>query len=214
MRCTCGKAFNPSCESHRFCSKQCREKEWRLNNPSQKGSERSVQCRGCSTDFVTTDSRKRFCSVDCRWRFFNGRRAVMKYESRTCPMCNTSFVPLQNAGVGRTYCSRKCRSKAHYKTWVSKNMKHGEKHRRTRCGLGEEAYSEMLAAQDGLCAICGCIETVLDRTGKPKKLSVDHCHTSITIRGLLCSSCNHGLGSFVDSPERLRAAAEYLERSR
>lgn len=52
-----------------------------------------------------------------------------------------------------------------------------------------------------VCAICGSAE----------KLRVDHCHEIGTIRGVLCNDCNLGLGRFYDSPERLRAAAEYLD---
>jgi hypothetical protein len=42
--------------------------------------------------------------------------------------------------------------------------------------------------------------------------TVDHCHTTNNLRGVLCRSCNFGLGHFKDSPERLEAAADYIRR--
>lgn len=71
-------------------------------------------------------------------------------------------------------------------------------------GLTPQAVEDMLAAQGGLCAICEVAEAV----------HVDHCHDSGRIRGLLCFRCNAALGQFDDVPERLRKAAEYLERHR
>lgn len=74
-----------------------------------------------------------------------------------------------------------------------------------RFGLSLEEYRRMLAAQKGLCKICGghC------RLGR--SLAVDHCHTTGKIRGLLCTDCNIGISRLQDRPDLLRAAAAYLE---
>lgn len=85
--------------------------------------------------------------------------------------------------------------------------------RRAMYRLPRGRYAEMVASQGGVCAICGRPES------DGRTLSVDHdhgcCPESVCgqcVRGLLCTACNHGLGKFLDSPELLRAAAEYLER--
>jgi hypothetical protein len=80
-----------------------------------------------------------------------------------------------------------------------------------RCfGIGLEQYSQILDAQDGKCAICRQPETQI-RNGRLKALSVDHCHDSGRVRGLLCCDCNQAIGKFKDDPSLLRKAAEYLE---
>jgi len=79
-------------------------------------------------------------------------------------------------------------------------------------GVGLAEYERLLAAQDGVCAICKRPETAINpRTGEPFLLAVDHDHTTGKIRGLLCMKENRGLGLFDDSIDRLRAAIAYLE---
>ena len=82
-----------------------------------------------------------------------------------------------------------------------------------RYGLTPERYAEMLEACAGCCESCGR-EFV-------KTPHIDHDHSCCPerkkscgscVRGLLCDNCNQGIGRFGDNPERLRKAAEYLER--
>jgi hypothetical protein len=82
-----------------------------------------------------------------------------------------------------------------------------------RFGLTKEQYDEMYGLYGGKCAICGRQEEATIR-GSKIRLSVDHCHETGAIRGLLCSFCNRALGGFKDSPELLESAKNYLLKSR
>lgn len=76
-----------------------------------------------------------------------------------------------------------------------------------RFSMSELDYETMFESQNGACAICSTTQSDLRR-----RLDIDHHHKTGQIRGLLCSACNTGIGTFRDSPGRLRAAAAYLER--
>lgn len=81
-------------------------------------------------------------------------------------------------------------------------------------GITPEEYDAMLAAQDGVCAICRRPESTIDyRSKKPQRLAVDHCHVTKAIRGLLCANCNRGLGGLKHDQDVLRAAIRYLDRT-
>lgn len=75
---------------------------------------------------------------------------------------------------------------------------------KTKYGLTRDAYDAMVKSQNGKCFICDEVTA----------LHIDHCHDIGTVRGLLCISCNRGLGYFKDKPELLKRAAAYLVRSR
>lgn len=74
-------------------------------------------------------------------------------------------------------------------------------------GINYYEYRKMLDGQSGKCAIC-C------KYVSSKRLAVDHCHKTGAVRGLLCSACNTGLGSFRDNVDYLQKAIGYLEFSR
>lgn len=78
-------------------------------------------------------------------------------------------------------------------------------------GISEEDYNSMLLKQNHSCAICNKPESCLDRTGKIKSLSIDHCHATDKNRSLLCQRCNTMIGMALDDPSILIAGAEYLE---
>lgn len=75
---------------------------------------------------------------------------------------------------------------------------------RARYGMEFEDYIGLRNRQDNKCAICGGNPP----NGRKKHLSVDHCHETGIIRGLLCTRCNTALGWFEIHQERVQ---KYLE---
>lgn len=70
----------------------------------------------------------------------------------------------------------------------------------------------LIGQQGGRCAICRVELKPGQQAAGAGTSHVDHDHVTKKIRGVLCHECNLGLGHFGDSPVKLRAAAEYLER--
>ena len=135
-----------------------------------------------------------------------------------CRICEKPFVVDATQKLSRKLCSSKeCRRQANMfnglATRFQKGQLVGEK---SPCwkggfffrtyGITEQDYKEMLLRQNGVCAICG---------GKQKKnrLAVDHSHKTGKVRGLLCFRCNYGLSWFQEQGDRLRQAANYVEKT-
>lgn len=72
-------------------------------------------------------------------------------------------------------------------------------------GISGHEYREMLARQEGVCAICGGVNS------DGRQLFVDHDHGTSEVRGLLCNLCNRGIGNLRDSVDLLEAAIRYLK---
>jgi dCMP deaminase len=78
-------------------------------------------------------------------------------------------------------------------------------------GITLKKYQEMFEIQNGACAICKQPESKMTEGGnRPVFLSVDHDHETGKVRGLLCNSCNVGLGHLSESRTTMRAATTYL----
>ncbi len=96
-------------------------------------------------------------------------------------------------------------------------LKHAEINRKAKLkakyGITSIDYQEMLEKQNGKCAICGTTNPGGRMGLCGPVFHVDHCHSSGKIRGLLCHSCNVGLGNFNDNVTALANAIAYLGRS-
>lgn len=81
-------------------------------------------------------------------------------------------------------------------------------HLKKEFGITSADYEDMLAAQNGVCAICGT------NSPSPHRVNfyIDHNHVTGAVRGLLCSKCNAGLGQFQDDVKLLAKAISYLEK--
>jgi hypothetical protein len=120
---------------------------------------------------------------------------------RDCTKCKTAkpAAGFSWGGYARwprldSWCNR-CKGKHSAKYWLKQ-----------RYGVSNEDHARMAIEQGGGCAICG-------KPAKRKRLHTDHDHATGFIRGLLCFSCNVAVGYMKDSPERLRKAADYLDRA-
>jgi hypothetical protein len=98
--------------------------------------------------------------------------------------------------------------KATIRKWYKKNPEKVAAYEIARnykkLGFSHKEYLALDKKQKGVCAIC-------KKKDKSKKLSVDHCHTKLKVRGLLCSTCNIGLGMF-NNISLLKKAISYLNK--
>ena len=73
-------------------------------------------------------------------------------------------------------------------------------------GLTLDDFDRMLQEHNHVCAVCGKPESFREN------LTIDHCHTTGKIRGLLCTNCNSGIGKLGDTSVAVLKAVVYLER--
>ncbi|GGN40520.1 hypothetical protein FHR83_007019 [Actinoplanes campanulatus] len=119
-----------------------------------------------------------------------------------CRECDKEYYREYVSSAGGRERARVARS-----GWSKRNHEYFLKY---RYDITLADYEALMAAQGGRCAICGTDQP----GGNFTKWAVDHCHNSSKVRGLLCGSCNLGIGQLGDDPARLRAAADYIERHR
>lgn len=80
---------------------------------------------------------------------------------------------------------------------------------RSKYKLTDEELDALFDRADGNCEACG--RPFGD--AQASKPVIDHDHDTGQVRGVLCTTCNSGIGMLGDDPERLIRALEFLERS-
>lgn len=141
---------------------------------------------------------------------------------KTCSKCNINkaydaFYKQTSSVDGRAYYCKKCDNERR-KEWRTKNkVRNHETQRNTnllkRYGITLDQYEKLFSDQGSMCGICGTKENYSGHLGPRKdwSFSVDHCHKTGVIRGLLCNDCNRALGLFKDDKRLLQAAILWLD---
>jgi len=113
---------------------------------------------------------------------------------------------------GRKYYRKHKKQYYQYrKKWRKNNpQKIKEEKLRLKFKMSIEDYNNLLKNQNNRCGICN-EKFDLKNYNKPNYPNVDHCHKTGKIRGILCSRCNSGLGSFHDDQSVLDSAVLWLK---
>jgi hypothetical protein len=164
--------------------------------------------------------------LDCghRWKrvepyqYLRGKRRVViqwdQLTERQCTSCGKTLAinefPMARSrgrhGHSRKSSCKSCSKIAQYRCRALKTY-----------GITADQYDVMLKRQEGRCAICGT-DKPRGPIENPNRLrswdffSIDHCHATGKIRGLLCGRCNLSIGLFEDRADLLHAASDYINR--
>lgn len=112
------------------------------------------------------------------------------------------YVPMPGSGV---YVCLDCKRENGKKYRDANRKEINMKNRVGRYGISVADYKAMERKQGGKCAICG---DPLDKV----TTRIDHDHETGEVRGLLCASCNTGIGLLKDSIDVLESAKRYLKK--
>jgi len=163
-----------------------------------------------------TDSKKLF-RIDTSLGYFKENCAwaqtvqeVRKAKGRkkfACIKCSA------NKATRRDTMCRECAS-----INARKNPKYDvKKYRRNwslikKYGISLEDFNLMFLNQNNRCLICNCVmQLPKEQMGQGMDVvAIDHDHKTGQVRGLLCNSCNKGLGHFKDDKKILSKAIKYL----
>lgn len=140
------------------------------------------------------------------------REKLVEEGKSYCPKCDKEkdieeFNKDKHTGFGVSIYCKSCVKEKSANRYKNHKRAHKNTQLKNSFGITIDDYESILSGQKGQCCICKV------EPEKSKMLSVDHCHKTGRVRGLLCSKCNCGLGQFNDDAKLLEKAIEYLRKS-
>lgn len=123
-------------------------------------------------------------------RYFENPDLIMKRRTEILKKYNGKEETKFNKACWYMYNKTKCRA-----SFIKRKY-----------GITLDDYKTMLNAQGDVCKICG------QPNSEKKPLFIDHDHKTGCVRGILCATCNAGLGCFKDNPELFQKAISYLTK--
>lgn len=196
---------NRNSSGNNFCSKLCSDKyntgtnhyEWKpdlYNNfiPKKRNAMKSQTQRS-----IIRRARKLNISVDELLKVEQEEQIKIDNGYRFCTHCKQWKLPNNT----NHYC-KECSKEVNKESYdpIKQRINNLKKY-----GINVEEYDDLLKKQNNRCYICNIHQKDLDRA-----LSVDHCHKTGKVRGLLCGNCNRILGVINDDVEIAKRIVEYL----
>ncbi len=142
---------------------------------------------------------------------------------KKCTVCKemldySHYHKLKISKDGYGYRCKKCDLAARHKYKEANRdrfrLLNRQQNLRIKFGMELEDYDKLLKDQDYSCAICKSPESYgVSTRGYSHAFSVDHCHETGKVRGLLCNNCNRGLGLLGDNLESIQKVVEYLKKT-
>lgn len=188
----------------------------------------------------TARAQGSYCSRECKREGISRYPGIEPDESVRCTSCEAAkpaseFGPDRRKKNGKKSACKACEREV-VNRWRRANpeayealkrlpkterqkLRRRERDLHEKYGLTLPGYEQLLADHGGVCAICGNPPSGNGRSGA--SLHLDHDHACCPegrscgkcIRGLLCGSCNTMIGLAGDDPDRLLAAARYLQEA-
>lgn len=110
----CGKEFEPTHFSQKYCSKDCAGRSYREAFKSATAREKvgkPMKCVLCGKEFIATSVQSKFCSKECQSKQTKSKAKAKRLEMKskmTCEICGKPLTEYRSYD----YCSKECMQKA------------------------------------------------------------------------------------------------------
>lgn len=167
---------------------------------------RTSRCKLC----VKVDSkRKREANIECRRKESRDRYQKIKADPEKLSNLRKRNLSWWNKPENNTRMKERRKALKAHISEIERNS-----HIKRTYGLSKEDFMSIISSQGNSCGICRIPFSVMSfiKEGRKIRTAVDHDHDTGKVRGILCATCNLGIGFFGDNEEHLQMAIDYLRR--